>query len=385
MTEVRTGFAGHEGMKDRWGSSSDGEERGVPPARLRVAAFSGGVDVPGARFRIRQYVAPLRADGIELVEYPSRAGQYPPVERVRRPAWAVRNLASRLADVRHARRADATLLQRELLATTVTLEGLTPRPRVLDVDDAIWLYGGEVFARRLARLCDVVAAGNPFLAEWFARAHPRVELLPTTIDTDHFVPASAPPGADAPVIGWSGSASTLHYLHAIERPLGEVLRRHPGARLRVLCDRAPALPSLGARVEFVPWSAAGELHTLQGMSAGLMPLDDSVASRGKCSLKMLLYMACGVPAVVSPVGANRDVLAHGDVALAASSDDDWVDALDALLRAPARAAALAARGRAVVEQSFSVRALAPRLAALLRGAALPGAAPGGAAPRGAGG
>ncbi len=348
-----------------------GEPMPARSAPLRVAAFSGGVDVPGARFRIRQYVTPLRACGIELVEYPSRAGQYPPLERARRPGWVVHNLASRLADVRHAHAhgAEVSYFQRELLATRITLERLTPRPRVLDVDDSIWLYGGERFARRLAGLCDVVAAGNAFLADWFAREHRRVELLPTAIDTTRYVPAAEPPADDAPVIGWSGSASTLSYLHAIERPLGEVLRRHPRARLRVLCDRAPSLASLGDRVEFVRWTPQGELRALQEMTIGLMPLDDTVASRGKCSLKMLLYMACGVPAVVSPVGANRDVLASGDdVALAAASDDVWVDALDALLRDPPRARTERARGRAAVEARYSVRALAPRLGAILRGA-----------------
>ena len=37
-------------------------------------------------------------------------------------------------------RFDLTLLQREMLSTFVTLERLTKRPRVLDVDDAIWSY-----------------------------------------------------------------------------------------------------------------------------------------------------------------------------------------------------------------------------------------------------
>jgi len=311
----------------------------------------------------------LRAAGIEIVEFPSRAGAYPPAELCRRPAWVVRNLSSRLVDLRRARDAAATLFQREFLSTVVSLEGLTPRPRVLDVDDAIWLYGGEAFAGRLAGLCDVVACGNSFLAEWFAARHRRVELLPTVLDTVRYVPLPALVTEDRPVIGWSGSATTLPYLHAIERPLGEILHRHPGARLRVLCDRASTLPSLGARVEFVRWSPESEVRAIQEMTVGIMPLGDSVASRGKCSLKMLLYMACGLPVVVSPVGANRDVLACGEVGLGAVSDDDWVDALDTLLCDPEHAHELGARGRAVVEERFSVTSQAPRLAALLRAVA----------------
>jgi len=161
----------------------------------------------------------------------------------------------------------------------------------------------------------------------------------------------------------------LPYLHAIEQPLGEVLRRNPRATLRVVCDRPPDLPSLRGRVAFVRWSPEVEVRSIQDMTVGLMPLDDSVAARGKCSLKMLLYMACGVPVVVSPIGANRDVLSRGEVGFGALSADDWVDALDLILRAPERAREIGARGRAVVEEHFSVQALAPRLATLLRGVA----------------
>jgi glycosyltransferase involved in cell wall biosynthesis len=338
----------------------------VAPAPLAVAAFTGGADVPSARFRVRQYVPALRAARIDVLELPSRVGAYPPPERSRRALWAVRNLSSRMLDLARARRVAVTLLQREFLSTTVTLEPLTARPRVLDVDDAIWVYGGEDFARRLARLCDLVLCGNGFLADHFARVHDRVELVPTAVDTERFLPGPVRPSEDSPVVGWTGTASTLPYLESLERPLGEVLRLHPRATLRVVCDRAPNVPSLRGRVEFVPWSAETEVRAIQGMTVGVMPLDDSIASRGKCSLKMLLYMACGLPVVVSPVGSNRDVLSFGEVGFGALSDDDWVGALDTLLLQPRRARELGARGRAVVEARFSVRALAPRLAALLR-------------------
>jgi glycosyltransferase involved in cell wall biosynthesis len=337
---------------------------------LSVAAFTGGVDVPSARFRVRQYVKPLHELGLDVVELPSRTGAYPPQGGARRVMWAVHNLGSRLADLARARRADVTLLQREFLSTIVTLEPLTHRPRVLDVDDAIWVWGGEAFARRLAGLCDLIVCGNDFLAESFARWHARVEVLPTAVDTERFRPEPRRShAADTPVIGWTGTISTLPHLHAIEQALAEVLRRHPRATLRVVCDGPPELPSLRGRVAYVPWSPEVEVASLQDLAVGVMPLDDSIATRGKCSLKMLLYMACGIPVVVSPVGANREVLACGDVGLAASSADDWVDAIDATLRDPDGARERGARGRDVVDECFSVRALAPRLAALLRGVA----------------
>lgn len=351
---------------------------GVEPARdaatrderaLRVAAFTTGVDTPGSRFRIRQYGAALAQRGVLVREWPSRSGAYPPTSRRARPAWAVRNLAARALDVARARDCDVTFLQREFLSTLVTLEPLTRAPRVLDVDDAIWVWGGDAFTRRLARLCDVVICGNAFLAEYFAAVHPHIELIPTVVDTDVYRPAPRASAA-APVIGWSGSQSTLPLLETIDEPLAEVLRRHRDARLRVLCDAPPRLRAVpAAQLELVPWSEERELAALQGMTVGVMPLDDSVASRGKCSLKMLLYMACGVPAVVSPVGANVAVLRAGEGSLAAASRDEWVDVLDALLRDPEHARRLGVAARAVVEREYSVTRWAGELARVLRDAA----------------
>lgn len=338
---------------------------------MRAVAFTGGRAVPGARFRVRQYIPTLRELGVTLSELPAAFDAYPPLRRSLRPLWAVMNLTTRLRDLARAGRPDVVLLQREFLSSHVTLEPLTPRPRVLDVDDAIWLYGGEGFARRLAGLCDLVVCGNAFLAEQFGRWNPNVEILPTGVDTDRFVPSrdTADSARKPVVIGWSGTSSTLPSLHAIEAPLAEVMRRQPGVVFRVVCDRPPELSALPRdRVEFVPWSPEREVAAIQGMTIGLMPIEDSVAARGKCSLKMLLYMACGLPVVVSPVGTNAEILAMGEVGRAARSHDEWVDAIDELIQDRPRARSLGTTGRSLVVERFSVSALAPRLAALLRSA-----------------
>jgi len=59
----------------------------VSERSLRVVAYSGGLDVPSARFRVRQYVEAMTQFRIELRESASRAGQYPPTARWLRPAW----------------------------------------------------------------------------------------------------------------------------------------------------------------------------------------------------------------------------------------------------------------------------------------------------------
>jgi glycosyltransferase involved in cell wall biosynthesis len=107
------------------------------------------------------------------------------------------------------------------------------------------------------------------------------------------------------------------------------------------------------------------------MTVGLMPLANTPWAHGKCSFKMLTYMACAVPVVVSPVGMNADVLAEGEMGVAAVTTAEWVDALCDLLDSAEVRRAMGREGRRVAEESFSVRVLAPRLAALLKGVARP--------------
>lgn len=331
---------------------------------LRVAALTAGRDVPAARFRVRQLVAPLRAAGIDVRERYPALGAYPPLQRALRPLWAAGSLLERLPQVVAGRRADVTLLQRELLSTFVTLESLTARPRVLDVDDAIWVHSRGAFARRLAGMVDMVIAGNAYIAEWFGRWNRNVAIVPTAVDTMVFRPAAT--ATDRPVIGWMGTWPGQAHLATRLPAIRAVLGRHPTARLRIVSERPPLPPLVGPQIEYLPWSAEGEVQQLQSMTVGLMPLPDDDFTRGKCSYKMLLSMACGLPVVVSPVGMNAEVLASGDVGFGPRSDDEWVDALDALLADPARAAAMGRAGRAVVERDFSVTTIAPRLAAHLR-------------------
>lgn len=330
---------------------------------LRVLAITGGKSSPSRFPRVRQYLAPLRNQGVDMREAPSWPGSYPPQQKWLRPAWALSNLAEQVPRVLRSHMYDVTFLQREMLSTFMTLERLTRRPRVLDVDDAIWIHRRGAFADRLFQLCDHVICGNHFLASHVARWNRNVTIIPTAVDTDRFHPAKQVVTHRGAIIGWFGVSSGFRFLYSIEPALAAVLQKHPDATLRVISNRRPRFKEISAdRVEFIPYSRSREVGSLQDLTLGLMPLDDTDWSRGKCSYKMLLYMACGIPVVVSPVGMNSDVLAKGNSGLAAITQSDWVDALDALLTNSALRSRMGRSGRFVVQQHYSVHVLAKTLA-----------------------
>jgi glycosyltransferase involved in cell wall biosynthesis len=332
---------------------------------LKVAAYTGGIRVPSARFRVRQYIEPLRALGVDLREHHAAFGAYPPRRKAFRPFWAAAALGDRLLAAARSYAADLTLLQREMISTLLTGEPLTRQPRVLDVDDAIFLRRGGACARRLARLSDLVICGNAYLAEHFSAWNRDVRILPTAVDTDRFRPGP-PLGGERPSIGWSGTSSGFPYLEAAAPAVLAALNAHPGSVFRVVADRRPPLPGFPPeKLDFIPWSPETEVAEIQKMTVGIMPLEDSAWARGKCSFKLLTYMSCGVPVVASPVGMNAEVLAAGG-GIGPRRWEDWSDALSGLLGSEDCRRRLGQRGRQAVLERYSLRAIAPRLAGILK-------------------
>jgi len=338
---------------------------------LKVTALTGAKQVPSARFRVAQYIPHLGSHGVDLKWRPAPVSGYPPVRRWLRPLWLPVALAARVPGVVATWDSEVTLIGREFISTLSTLESLTRRPRVFDVDDAVWLRRGGGFARHLARRMDIVVAGNDFLAEWFGQYCPDVEILPTAVDCDRFVPGDEScPNGNAVVVGWSGTSSNFPFLYELEQALARMMRERPDVQFHVSADRPPRFRHLPAdRVRFVPWSMDNEVGFIQSLDIGLMPLRDSEWSRGKCAYKMLLYLACGIPVVVSPVGMNVEVLQAAEVGLSAGNPKQWSGRILELLDDERGRKELGANGRRLVVNQYSLAVLAGRLAGILRRAA----------------
>jgi glycosyltransferase involved in cell wall biosynthesis len=98
------------------------------------------------------------------------------------------------------------------------------------------------------------------------------------------------------------------------------------------------------------------------MDIGLMPLPNNEWTKGKCSFKMLQYMACCIPVIVSPVGMNSEVLALGEVGLGANSPSDWYEALVFFYKNRSLGHNFGKNGRQVVEDNFNQKVICQKLA-----------------------
>jgi glycosyltransferase involved in cell wall biosynthesis len=263
-------------------------------------------------------------------------------------------------------KADAVVLQRKLLSTW-QLKWLRRQARqlIFDFDDAVFLRdsyapGGLHNPRLLRRFvrtmqaADFVVAGNTFLAQqaacWIDPR--RIAVIPTCVDWARY-PAARHVSTEACQMVWIGSSSTLRGMTHIRPMLEHLGRQIPGLSLKIICDRSLELEHMP--VQFCPWSTQNEAADLAGSDVGISWLPDDDWSRGKCVLKVLQYMAAGLPVVANPVGAQATLVQHGVTGFLAQTPEEWHQALERLSQSPALRQRLGARGRQVVRTLYEVR------------------------------
>ncbi len=278
---------------------------------------------------------------------------------------------------RRLRAADVVIVQRRLLPRWyLGLLRRNARRLVFDFDDAVFLrdsYADKTsrWSDRQARFAamvrsaDAVIAGNSFLADEADRwaGSRRTSVIPTCVDPDRYPLARHVRAEGGVQLAWIGSSSTLRGLELIQPLLDYLGQQWPGLRLKLICDKFLRLAHLP--VVACPWSEDGEATALASADIGISWLPDDPWSRGKCGLKVLQYMAAGLPVVANPVGVQAELVAPGETGFLAETPREWADAVRRLARDPALRQAMGQAGRERVEMEFSVASGATRWLALL--------------------
>jgi glycosyltransferase involved in cell wall biosynthesis len=351
---------------------------------LRVLALTAHpLRSPGPRYRVYQFVDPLRRLGVEMdvrsfTRPEDYAALFEPGHRALKVRWLAEGTLRRARDLVRARAYDVLLVQIWLHPMSFPPFDLALKlidtPLVYDIDDAYYLPTGRALDRlrgpnwlpRLMRRAQGIMAGSEFLAEFCRRHNGSVRIVPTAIDTVRFSPR--PPDVRArPVIGWIGTHSTFEFVERLFPVFQELARDHDFVLRLVGAGQGITIPNVN--VESVPWTLAREVDYFRDLDVGLYPLFEGVPAQAKFGFKLHQYMSVGVPAVISDVGANRQLVRHGENAFLAATPGDWKEALSALIRSPELRHRVGAAARASLAESYSLEATSRVMAEVLRQAA----------------
>lgn len=234
------------------------------------------------------------------------------------------------------------------------------KPFVFDFDDAIWLYDGKRNVGDAISRSNIVFAGNEYLANFALKYNKETILIPSVIDTKKLFPLNKE--STIFTIGWVGSVSNLIYLGLVKDAILEFLAKNPNSRFMVVSSEPGNIFDYdNERILFRKWSAENENSLINEFSVGIMPLTETLFNKGKCSYKMLQYMACGKPVIVSPVGMNNKILSDNMVGFGAVEKQEWFDFFVKFINDKEMRIHLGENGRKVIEEQYSCTSITPKI------------------------
>jgi glycosyltransferase involved in cell wall biosynthesis len=349
------------------------------------------IEAAATRFRMAQFVDPLRERGIELTIRPfldSRQFRdlYKDTGIVRKAAGMVGPLGRRIAGLADIRSYDLIFVQREAMFFGPGIfEWICQKagslPIVLDLDDATYLsyispsYGriGSFFkffgkTDKLIKRSTAVVCGNRFIAGHVESLGKKAVIVPTVVDTDFFSPVEK--NNEIPVIGWIGTHSTFAVLRSFFPVLQRLAQKHRFI-FRIVGGGVNKIEIDGVEVQNLAWSLDREISDFQSLDIGLYPITTTSSMPAdwilaKSGFKAIQYLAVGIPFVMSPVGGCAEIADAGKTHFNAETEEDWYNSLETLLSNPELRIEMGKAGRRYSLENYSLPRQVNKLAAVFR-------------------
>jgi len=345
---------------------------------LIIAAQEEG-RMPGQRFRIEQYFKFLNEQNFKCNLSPLFNSKevkilYSQGQFIKKILLIIKSIFIRYKDLKKVKKGhyDLIYIYRDaLLIKSIFFEKKfkkTNTPIVYDFDDAIWLPdvsdANKKFAwlknpnktKKIIELSDLIITGNKYLANYAKQFNKNTIIIPTTVNTEQYKASDKTKDNNKPVvIGWLGSLTTIKHLKTVLPALKRLKQKYQDKiDFSFIGDGNFFDHDLDVSGKW--WNPETELKDLSKFDIGIMPLPDDKWSKGKCGLKGLLYMSISIPAIISPVGVNVEIIDDGINGMLASTEDEWIEKISMLIDSEELRKTLGEAGRKTVIEKYSFEA-----------------------------
>jgi glycosyltransferase involved in cell wall biosynthesis len=327
---------------------------------------------PGQRFRFEQYLEFLEDNNFE-VNFSYLLNEWDDKHFYNKSSFfskvyiLLKSYIKRYIEVRSYNQYDVVFIYREAFFTGTTyFERKVAQSKaklIFDFDDSIWLNDvsegnkkwewlkNENKTKEIIGVADLVFVGNQYLVDYVKQFNNNVKLIPTTIETSYHYPNKD--GRGKICIGWTGSSTTLKYFEDVI-PILLKIKNIYGDKVsfRVIVDVEKYYNEID--VKTTPWSLSTEIEELNKIDIGIMPLPDDEWAKGKCGFKGLQYMALEIPAIMSPVGVNNEIIENGVNGFLADTKEEWVTVLSNLIESKSLRKEIGVNARNTVVEKYSM-------------------------------
>lgn len=132
---------------------------------------------------------------------------------------------------------------------------------------------------------------------------------------------------------WLGSASGLQFISGIVPYLDtaaiKLKELNKQLVLYIVSDKPLILGTEALQIINIKWTRKAAVEALYQAHAGLMPLPDTPANRGKSAYKITQYKTAGIPSIASDLPVHREKLKIGDGLIIDPNNEaqNWCDSI----------------------------------------------------------
>lgn len=267
------------------------------------------------------------------------------------------------------------LIHRDILPFgNMWLEKMLKRKKckiIVDIDDAIFISDtSEISSKKnkffynlkygkrydkLFKISDKVICGNKYLENHVKNFCENTKIIPTVIDVSHIMPKKSF-NVNSFSIVWIGNPGNTGYIIDI-LPIINKVSEEMNMRININLIGSKIFDVRkykNLEIKFNKWSSENEYELIKESDIGIMPLKNSEWAKGKCSLKLLQYMAAGIPVIGSDVGENKNVIINGENGFLATDNKDWESHIKYYIKNRNKIEEMGKRAREFVEERYSL-------------------------------
>lgn len=333
----------------------------------------GDMNIASSRHRAFLLAEELNKFGVKSVVH------WPPIELISKTSWPykLRLIFAVFLEILKIKKGDIIYLQRTIynkffFVFIVFFKLIFGRKMIFDFDDAIYLHS-FFKTKTLSRLADAVVIGSHVLADWAKKYNKNVFIVPTCVkflSYNKYSRLRRPPNKKF-TIGWVGHGPAHFKNLKIIKPVFEELIKKGLVFKFILAGslKSQKVYSLfrdikGLDADFidsVDWRDSEAMpKIIQNFDIGLMPLIDNEFNRGKCAFKAIEYMACAVPAIVSPVGESNYLIKDEENGFLAGSKEEWIEKITKLYQNKDLVEKIGNNAEETIAKNYSYEAITPK-------------------------
>ena len=207
---------------------------------------------------------------------------------------------------------------------------------IFDFDDAIYLKKfTKISTLILTKISNIVIVGSNVLYKWAQNKNENTFKLPTSVPHKLYAKKNILKKKNIFTVGWIGNGSNHAKNLKLLKPVFDgLINKNFKFRFKLvgLTANKELLKFFKSinKLNFIyknqiEWSkVTSTVSELKTFDVGVMPLVKDEKTLGKCSFKIIEYMAAGIPVIASPVGENNIVIENYKDGFLAKNSNDWI-------------------------------------------------------------